>query len=368
MVARTYRRRLLGAVALALLLPAVPQAAAQARGDKVFTIANYPVDATAEDAVTAKERALADGQQAAFRSLLKRIVPVTAYPRLKDLRNEKAGDLIEGFGIRSERNSTTQYIASLDFTFSAQAVRTLLRRKGIPFVEAQASQTVVVPLLRGAQGIEPATSAASKQWLEAWAGLDLAHSLTPVRLGPPRTPPNAELVKRLLGGDLGAIGPLAGEFRSDFTLVALAEPDPASRRLNVWLAGTDASGPILLKRAYRLSDDMAYAMELAAVIGLGVLEGRWKARTGGPGDAVADGAEAIEVTVEFRSRAQWEEMRARLERIQGVVDIDVRALSTRNATLALRFPGGPLYLAPEVEAQGMVMMQGDGGWVVRAMP
>ena len=49
-----------------------------AGADNAYTIANYPVDATAGNAVAAKQQALADGQQAAFRSLLKRIVPVTA--------------------------------------------------------------------------------------------------------------------------------------------------------------------------------------------------------------------------------------------------------------------------------------------------
>ena len=49
----------------------------QAANDNVYTVGNYPVDARAANAVAAKERALADGQQAAFRSLLKRLVPVT---------------------------------------------------------------------------------------------------------------------------------------------------------------------------------------------------------------------------------------------------------------------------------------------------
>ena len=53
--------------------------------DNVFTVANYPVEAQAENAVAAKEKALAEGQQAAFRSLLKRLIPVTAYARGKRL-------------------------------------------------------------------------------------------------------------------------------------------------------------------------------------------------------------------------------------------------------------------------------------------
>ena len=51
--------------------------------EEVFTVGNYPVEARADNAVAAKTKAMADGQQAAFRSLLKRLVPVTAYPRLQ---------------------------------------------------------------------------------------------------------------------------------------------------------------------------------------------------------------------------------------------------------------------------------------------
>ncbi|MEL7047619.1 MAG: hypothetical protein AAFO75_01430, partial [Pseudomonadota bacterium] len=45
---------------------------AQANPDRAFTAANYPVFATAKDAVAAKRSALKDGQQAALRSVLKR--------------------------------------------------------------------------------------------------------------------------------------------------------------------------------------------------------------------------------------------------------------------------------------------------------
>ncbi len=362
-------RRLVAAVVASLLaLTAGTPSHAQGRSESVYTVSNYPVDARAQDAVAAKDRALADGQQAAFRSLLKRIVPVNAYGRLKSLRAVKAGDLVEGVAVRSERNSTTQYIANLDFTFSPQAVRALLRREGIPYVDAQATQTVVVPIVRGAQGAEAAGSPTAKLWLEAWSGLDLEHTLTPVRLGQPKAAPSADMLKRLIAGDANALRPIAAEFRSDFTLVALAEPDPGAKRLHVWLAGSDASGPILFKRSYRLGGDTAYAMELAAVVALGILEGRWKYKSG-TGQALAspDTAETFEVVVEFRSRGQWEEMRARLDRIAGVEDVDVIALSTRNATLAMRFPGGAEQLAGAVEQQGMMLARAGSAWTLRPM-
>src|SRR5690606_10464762 len=70
--------------------------------DEVYTVAAYPVDAVASDAVTAKQKALAEGQQAAFRSLLKRLVPVTAYDQLERLKQVDAHELIEGVSVRDE--------------------------------------------------------------------------------------------------------------------------------------------------------------------------------------------------------------------------------------------------------------------------
>lgn len=359
-------------MAVAVILSAAAGARAQSRTDKAYTVSNYPVDATAQDAVAAKERALADGQQAAFRSLLKRLVPVTSYSRLKALKAVKAADLIEGVSVLSERNSSTQYLATLDFTFSAQAVRSVLRREGIPYVESQATQTVVVPLVRTAQGAEAPGGSNFKLWTEAWAGLDLEHALTPIRLGTPRAAPSADVLKRLAAGDVGAIQPFAAEFRSDDTVVALAEADGAAHRLHVWLIGNDPAGPIVLKRSYRLpGGDIAYTMELAAVVGLGVIEGRWKARSSqgdDRGGRLSATAQSFEIGVEFRSRSQWEEMRSRLERVPGVEEVEVVALTTRNAVLALRFPGGPGQLAGAVEAQGMGLNRAGEGWTLRPLP
>ena len=47
---------------------ALPGPAIAAPNDEVFTVGNYPVDAGAANAVAAKQKAMADGQQAAFRS------------------------------------------------------------------------------------------------------------------------------------------------------------------------------------------------------------------------------------------------------------------------------------------------------------
>ena len=285
-------KRNFAAAAAALLLAACVLSGGSVRAasgaNKTFTIGNYPVEAQAKNAVAAKEKAHAEGQQAAFRSLLKRIVPVTAYNRMDRLKTANAGDFIDGVAVRSERNSSTEYIAALDFSFQADQVRNLLRREGVPFIDEQAPKSILIPIMRetsgASDGVQPASAsgefrAASAPWSEAWKGLDLDNTLTPLKIEPLLPAVPAGVIQTLLNGGSGAMNDLADQYKSDNILFAVAEIDTSMKRLHVTVAGDDAVGPLLWRRDYRLTDnDVSYAMELAAVVTLGVLEGQMEGR------------------------------------------------------------------------------------------
>jgi Uncharacterized protein conserved in bacteria (DUF2066) len=358
-------RWLVLAAALTLTAGAADRAAA---AETVFTVGNYPVEARADNAAAAKDRALADGQQAAFRSLLKRLVPVTAYARIKRLAGVKAGDLVDGFKVRSERNSSTDYIASLDFTFQSKGVRDLLRREGIPFTDEQAAALTVVPVWREAAAAGPAKGEAA--WTNAWKGLDLEHALTPVKLQALKKEIAPATVEALAGGDGGAIRTLVAAYGSELVLLAVAEHDAATSRLNVTLSGRDAVGAFTLKRAYRIdAADPGYANDLAAVVSLGILEGRWKAvkaRGGAGSGSVVAGDTDFLIAVEFRGMSEWQDISRKLGSIPGVEELEVAGLSARGARVTLRFAEGAERLADALSRQGLNMRNADGNWVLKA--
>jgi Uncharacterized protein conserved in bacteria (DUF2066) len=364
------RRRagLLLAVALTLATGLADRAAA-APTDAVFTVGNYPVEARADNAVAAKDKALADGQQAAFRSLLKRLVPVTAYARIKRLSSVKAGDLVDGFKVRSERNSSTDYIANLDFTFQSKGVRDLLRREGIPFTDEQAPALTVVPVWRAAAAGSAKGEAA---WTNAWKGLDLEHALTPVKLQALKKEIAPATVEALAGGDGSAIRTLAAAYGSERVLLAVAEHDAAAGRLNVTLSGRDAVGAFALTRAYRVdAADPGYTNDLAAVISLGILEGRWKAiksrsGAGAGGGGVAAGDTDFLIAVEFRGMSEWQDISRKLGATPGVEELEVAGLSARGARVTLRFAEGAERLADALAERGLSLRNADGNWVLRA--
>jgi hypothetical protein len=331
--------------------------------DEVFTVANYPVEARADNAVAAKEKALSEGQQAAFRSLLKRLVAVTAYARIKQLAGVQAGDLVEGVKVRSERNSSTDYIANLDFSFQAKGVRDLLRREGIPFTDEQAPPLTVVPIWR-AGAPSPRGEAA---WSNVWSSLDLEHALTPIKLQALKKEFAPAAVDALAGGDTGALRALVAAYGSEYVLVAVAEQDVAAKRLNVTLTGRDAAGAFTLKRAYRLdASDLGYANELAAVVSLGILEGRWKAiKSRGGAASASSGDTDLLITVEFRGMGEWQEISRRLGSTPGVEELEVAGLSARSARVTLRYAEGAQRLAEVLAGQGLNLRNAGGNWVLR---
>ncbi len=350
------------AVAAVLVLGPVTVVAPLA-AEPVFTIANYPVEATADNAVAAKERALADGRQAALRSLLKRIVPASAYSRLASAKAAKATELIDGVVVRSERNSATQYLANLDFSFHPKAVKDLLQREGIPFVDTQAPELTLIPIYvspSGGQGPVPADLSpprGTKMWTDIWSGLDLEHTVTPVKLSQLKSGIGQDTLQALKDGDGNALVSLTRAFASDRVVIAFAEPDLAKKRLEVTLAGQDAAGAFVLKRSWRLSlDDAAYAAELAAVVALGTLEGRWKAtQAGGMASAGGQygGMAPVHLYVEFRNMRQWQDMRNQIAQVPGLENMDVGGLSARSADLEAQYPGGAEALASALSRIGL---------------
>ncbi len=343
--------------------------------DDVFTVGSYPIDAQAANAVAAKKKAMDEGQQAAFHSLLKRLVPVTDYDRLKRLSTLKSSGFLEGVSVRSERNSSTRYIASLDFSFRADSVRTVLQQEGIPFVEDQAREIIIVPVVRNADGTIDAGTAA-RAWSDVWKGLDLEHSLTPFGVQAVKSDINADTIKQAADGR-GVGRALAAAYSSPYVVLAIAEPDPATKRLNVTLSGIDAVGSLNLRRSYRVFDgDTAYSMELAAVIGLGILEGRWKAKKIPPVSASAyapayaarssGGGAEIALRAQYQSLSEWSDMRRRLLGLPGVDDVRIEAESARGADLTLRFPGGASQLASALYGSGLALENGSDRLILRS--
>jgi hypothetical protein len=380
-----------GGAVIVLGLAVIPAQAASP-----YIVGNYPVDGSASDAVTAKAKATAEAETGALRYLMKRLVPVGDYRRLPNLSGPDVENMIDNVAIRSEQNSGTEYIATLDYAFRVDAVRNLLVSHGLPFFDKQAPALTVIPVFAmpaGAKSGPVSAEGGQRLWRQAWSGLDLVHSLTPITLAVAGPSATNDTFLKLIAGDRSGLGVVQAESSAGKLLLAIASPSADGSKLTVALVGDDWSGPLNLKRTYTLYyKDMSYTTEWASVIALGVLEGRWKEQHGivgsgaAAGDAAADagwspvgadaaaaagnasavGGQPIRMTVEFNSLEQWQEMRSRLADVAGPQNVQVGALSSRGAEVTVGFAGGPGALQARLATRGLGLASVDGHLVLRA--
>ena len=360
----------LAVAAVCVITASVPAAAR----DDVFTVAKYPVDATGANAIAAKRDALAEGRSAAFRSLLKRLLPATQYARIDDVMAQAdPARLVAGTRVVSEENSATQYIATLDFSFEPDGVRALLQANGVSFVDQPAPTTLLLPVFTApdATGV-PASLAGGRGdrlWRGVWAGLDLANALAPLELttASSLTPDQLAALK---SADPGTLAQVAGAARAAQYIIAEARPDPAAGVLYVTLAGQDAAGRFALDTRFEFDrEDPRYSLELAAVVAQGILEGRWKASLLGAGTAmtavVGGPPTPLQLVAEFSTLAQWHRQQQVLATTPGVSDLQIGGVSGRSASIALVYPGGGPALQSALTGRGLSLENINGFWIMR---
>ncbi|MFZ2017471.1 MAG: DUF2066 domain-containing protein [Methyloceanibacter sp.] len=345
--------------------------------DPLYVVAKVSVDATDKDAVAAKGKGMEQSERDALNVVLKRLMPISAYAQLPDLSQIDVEELIEGVSIRSERNSTTRYLASIDVSFNSQAVKQLLDSQNIPYSETRAEAISILPLVLDGESVK---AAGAEGWRQAWEDLDLSDSVTPATILEPRPNLTAETVKSVLGGDAQAFALMQTEYSYAPLVVAVGEVDGG--KFVTRLVGADSVGPINYGHTDTFSGNAKDAARLAAGVAFAIIENRWKVtqdQPAAPTEAKSEGgpeqtpqagtAEVprnVEAMVQFTGLKDWQEIRARLMQVAGIQGLEVNALSARAASITFDYAGSLGKLQTELGQSGFAFDEKDGTFVLRS--
>lgn len=341
-----------GALWILALLLAVTGAGVTAPRAQEMTVADVAVDASAADAVTARELAIAEGQAEAMEILLKRLVPADQAERVRRPSPATAAEAVQSVEITDEQIGTTRYRARLTVAFLADAVEAELARQGLSGTVAS-GRVLVLPVLRRADGVD--LWGAENPWRDAW-------------LGEAERPGAPELVVPL--GDLEDVAALTAE-----AAVAL---DPAGLRR---LASRYDASQVVVAIAEPVADpSLGVPVLVRSVGGSGSLADR---RVSGPGAASAAAAlaeaaaatrrallapvasgptERIEVTVPLADLGAWVQIRRRLAAIGEIREVSLREYARREARIRLGYAGDLGVVQGRLAESGLGLVQENGGW------
>ncbi len=357
----------------------------------VYTVSNFEVWAEAKDAVAAKRAAHEDGKVIAFSQLLKRITPFEAHKRLPTLQSAQISKMITSLSVKDERNSTTEYLANMDFKFSPDQVKQVLSANRIPYWDRQGDPVVIVPIVDKSLLTPPPGQQKSimsqKDWVTSWQTLDLSHGLVPLKIGERLAIIDDSVLVALIRDEQAAREGLLKAYKSPSVVVALLSSAQAKGRVRLTIVGRDGLGDVLYKRDHIVSKgDFVQAADLAAEVAQGMFGARLKIvkmanivvahkpkevlpwqtdlQPAAPVTGWQAQGERILMHVRFSGLRHWQSIRQRLQNVQGLDGLNIEKLSARGADISCAFPGGASALTPALASQGLRLTRDGTGWVL----
>ncbi len=323
---------------------------AAAQGVDPFTITDVAVDATAATAVEARNRAMADGQRAAYQRLLRRLTPESEWSRLPPAGGTALDALVRGFQVAGERSSATRYLARLTVTFHRDPVRQLLREAGIPFTETAARPALLLPVYRDAGGT---LLWEDNPWRQAWIDRPERDSLAPLLL--PRRDqavPDDFSPMVATSGDEGQMRRLATRLGAGSVVVAEARPAAGGVTVSVTRYGADGGGR-------PESGSFASLAEAAQRLAAGWDED-WKART----LLRFDSRGLLLVQVPYATIESWVAVRRKLGETSEITRIEIASLTNREALLTLSHIGDVQTLKLALRQRDLILQETVAGWII----
>lgn len=357
--------RLAAGVVICLLALAHSSWAAVAARE-VFTVADVAVDVTAENAAVARETALAEGEQAAFRRLLERLTLRSDHSRLPAVGRGQVAAHVQDLSVAEEKTSAVRYLAKLTFRFKAEAVRRFLSDQGLPFAETPSKPVLVLPVYQAAGAVllwdDP------NPWREAWRKAPIPDGLVPWLLPVGDLPDVAAVgAEQAVAGDEQRLAAVAHRYRTTDTVVASAalgfDPQKGAQVLRVAVARYGASpsrGQTEIEYAANSNESADAFLTRGAAEVARLIEDNWKRE-----NLVQLGREAVAaVSVPITGLGDWLEVRNRLAGVAIVRRADTVLLSRTEVRINLLYIGEPDQLVLALQQADLQLQREGNLWVL----
>ncbi|MBT4889152.1 MAG: DUF2066 domain-containing protein [Rhodospirillales bacterium] len=332
----------------------------------IFEIQNIQVDATADSAAKARDKALAEGQKKAFTTLLRRLTLREHHGFLPTPDSNTVSTYINDFSVSDEKTSSVRYLAKLHARFKSSDIRLLLSEFGLPFAETISTPVVAIPVLE--RGGKLTLWEDTNIWRKIWHQLNGENGLVP--LIHPKGDLNDKTTigaQHAIDGDEERLQTIAKQYNAGAALVVhaslrlSADGDMNILDINITRYGAGGNGKT---QTMTLSQPATESVSQLLARGVGdagrFVEDSWKRD-----NLMAYGDRGvIAVSVPFSDLKTWLSIQKRIENIAIIEHVDVILLSRDEARLNLHFMGSSRQLELAMEQTSLKLRQNEGVWYI----
>jgi hypothetical protein len=371
-IAMAHSRLLIG-LALAGALAWGPVSATRAQDTaNLFQVSRIPVDASASDAVAAREQALVQGQVEGLRRLLRRLAPADGYGQLPVVGPTEIDRYVQNFEIAEEQVASNRYLAQLTVGYQPDAVRELLQDHALSYAERVSEPVVILPVYRTSEGAQLWPE--NNPWWQAWAKhLDSERLLRLVLPLGDLQDMATVTPDRAMAGDTDGLAALGQRYGSNEVLVVVATPRGGSATGAAGAATPAATPPALELEMRRggvgepnppetfvaapgqtLDDLMA-----EAVIGVqDSLDEQWKSANLLRYDQRA----VMVVDIPIAQLSDWVEISRGLDGLTEVTDVEIATFARDKVRAQISYIGDQVGLEEALGRVGLALSREGESW------
>jgi len=327
----------------------------------VFQVSGIEVDATAADAVTARQQALLEGQREGLARLLRRLVPAEEHGQLPAARDLDIDRYVQNFEIGNEELSATRYIAKLTVRYEPEAVRELLQTSSLSFAQTPSVPIVVLPLYEGPDGARLWPD--DNPWWQAWS--DNLDSERLLRLALPLgdlADMGSLTAQQVQARDRAALASFAGRYGAEDTLIVSARPLETGETVGVQLAMERIGLVEQVNPPETIRGRPGQTME--ELLGEAVrslqasLDERWKSAN----LLRFDQAGLMVVDIPITALADWVGINRGLESLPEVSQVEIASFARDNVRAQIRYIGDQFRLEQALAQLGLTLSREGESW------
>ncbi|NQU57724.1 MAG: DUF2066 domain-containing protein [Rhodospirillales bacterium] len=350
------------------VFPAGMGGATAATTPDVFEVSSIRVDVTAETASGAKDKALSEGHELAFRRLLERLTQRAHHDQLPTPSAADIESYVSDFSIAQEKSSTTRYLATLNFRFKREEIRNLLTDHGIRFAETSSKPVLVLAVYEEAGAVYLWDT--PNPWREAWEASPPTDGLVPMVL------PLGDLTdiaaigaEQAARGDMQRLMAIGERYGTDDVLVAHGVRGIDTRgtpMLEVTISryGSPGGEQTLVRTFTSQNEEPAEIMLVRAVAEIAVeIEDGWKRDN----QLQFEKPAILAVRVPISGLGEWISVRDRLSGVALIRRTDVVLLSRSEVRANLHFIGNDDQLTVALAQADLTLSRNKNeDWMLRS--
>ena len=147
--------------------------------DDLYTVEGVAVDATADNALQARDKAFGQAQQQAFMILAGRMLPEAEAQKLTPPDPLAISPLIQDFEVTQEQLSAVRYVGTYTFRFKQAAVSQYFGQSGTDYTAIESPPLLLLPFFQPPDG-PIVLWAQQNPWRQAWDRMEGQETLVPI--------------------------------------------------------------------------------------------------------------------------------------------------------------------------------------------